>query len=213
MTDRRPIIAAQSMPALAASSARGIQTVRIRSRRHFRFSLRTLLLLVSISCAACGLAGQRLLEIRRQHSAATKLEQLGATVYYDHSCLPGDALVRAVSFSPALNSDIKEIHDTDLVPLIALTNLRSLSLCGQPITDEGLAYLANLRNLAFLSLRNTNVTDRGLIHLYALDRLLWLDLRGTRVTEKGLAHLDQLDHLVRMSLAGEAPTFFRKRDQ
>ena len=57
------------------------------------------------------------------------------------------------------------LSDACLVPIQGMGQLRSLTLSGNRITDDGLALIAGLPELESLDLDATDVTDAGLIHL------------------------------------------------
>ena len=62
-----------------------------------------------------------------------------------------------------------EITDADLKCLAGLPNLRSLTISGPRITDEGLSQLKDLGRLTELTIGTTNkVTTAGLRHVSGL---------------------------------------------
>jgi hypothetical protein len=81
------------------------------------------------------------------------------------------------------------LSDACLVPIKGLTNLQSLTLAGNRITDSGLDMLSGLSSLETLDLDATDVTDAGLHHLYPLKGLKTLSLAGTSVTPEGIKTL------------------------
>lgn len=116
-----------------------------------------------------------------------RLETLDLSNAYDVSSL-GLADLKKLPYLRVL--DLARIEDTasqvvapppkfsdgDLVQLEPLTDLRELSLAGNPITDNGLAHIANLKNLEWLDLEETRVTDEGLARLKGLTKLKVLRL-------------------------------------
>ena len=77
------------------------------------------------------------------------------------------------------------LSDACLIPIQGLSQLQTLTLSGNRITDEGLALIAGMPELESLDLDATDVTDAGLVHLQALKKLKSLSLGGTRVTPQG----------------------------
>ena len=70
------------------------------------------------------------------------------------------------------------------------TDLQVLRLMQSKVTDDGLFYLSECSALESLTLdRNAGVTDDGLRHLHSLGGLRRLSLAGTSVTEAGVAEL------------------------
>jgi len=73
--------------------------------------------------------------------------------------------------------------------LSRLSGTLTVSLSGNPVTDEGLRHVARYRRLNHLVLAETQITDTGLAHLKDCDDLYGLSLNHTEVTDAGLAHL------------------------
>jgi hypothetical protein len=67
-----------------------------------------------------------------------------------------------------------QVDDGALEHVAKFSELKTLSLYGSSITDEGLAMLRDARRLEALGLGKTKVTRRGLIHLERLPALRWL---------------------------------------
>jgi internalin A len=97
-------------------------------------------------------------------------------------------------------SQTQDWSDAALAPLSRMTELRSLSLVGNGITDAQLRNLLPLPQLTDLSLTTTNVTDDGLRRLPEVMPRLWqLQLSRSPIHGEGLADLgrcQQLSHLV-----------------
>jgi Leucine-rich repeat (LRR) protein len=94
-----------------------------------------------------------------------------------------------------------DVSDDGLRNLAGLTDLLALRLNFTNCTDEGLSHIEKLIHLHSLSLMGTRVTDAGLEHLKGLVNLKWLTLRQTRVTDAGLEHLKKLPDLAFLDLA------------
>ena len=73
--------------------------------------------------------------------------------------------------------------------LSRLSGTLTVSLSGNPVTDEGLRHVARYRRLNYLVLAETQITDDGLAHLKDCEDLYGLSLHDTEVTDAGLAHL------------------------
>jgi hypothetical protein len=81
------------------------------------------------------------------------------------------------------------LGDGCLEPIRGLTQLETLSLSGNRITDGGLALVVQHPALEYLDLDVTDVTDAGLIQLAAIKQLKSVSLGGTKVTPEGIKKL------------------------
>jgi hypothetical protein len=84
------------------------------------------------------------------------------------------------------------VDDAGLAHLPTLAHLSELSLIGnQTVTDAGAAHLARCPQLQVLRLKDTRLGDEALAELKSLPQLREVALEGSRVTEKGMADLEQ----------------------
>ena len=176
-------------------------------RRRFRFSLRTLLIVVVLLSLPLGWFALKMREAARQRKAMEAIREAGGDVFYDYQ-LTGDLFFEenAEPHAPAwlrklggdgIFADIVCVHfsyredvgDVVWEDLKGLTKLESLTLSGTQVSDAGLRNLKGLTRLEYLGLANTHVTDAGLENLKGLTILRQLDLSGTQVTDDGLLHL------------------------
>ena len=158
-------------------------------RRWCQFSLRTLLVVVTVSCVPLAWIGWRMhraRENRARVAAAAAIEKLGGEV---------------VSLHDGLGLKVTIVNDAGLEPLKDLTALQYLYIEG-PVTDAGLKHLNGLSDLQSLSLDSTNVTDAGLEHLKGLTTLKKLRLDTPRITDAGREHLKGLTNLQLLDLSG-----------
>lgn len=180
-------------------------------RRWFQFSLRTLLVLLTLSCAWLGVVVNR---VNRQRAAVQVVERLGGNPEYGdapvdeswavgklRNWLPRDYFDHVV----AIDFNGTQVSDAGLVHLKGLTTLEWLNLSGTQVTDAGLTHVKGLTTLKWLSVGDTRVTDSGLVHLEDLTALKFLDLDGTQVTDTGLVHLKRLRVLEWLRLANTQP--------
>jgi hypothetical protein len=110
-------------------------------------------------------------------------------------------LVQLPSLAVVSFANVKAFGDADAKHLAQLAALRSVSLAGTRVTDDGLRILAGLDTLESIELAGTAVTDEGLAHLVGLRELRYLGLNATKVTGEGLQHLSKLDRLEELCLA------------
>jgi len=185
-------------------------------RRWLQFSLRTLLIVVTVWSVPLGWVGWRLGEVRRERATITWVEKMGGGVYYQSNYKPDDRSwweestdkwfgerVRLVGFHYRL-MDFRYRQVSDLSPLAELKNLEVLLLHNTQVSD--LSPLVELKSLKGLHLQNTQVSDLSLLAelknlemltlrhkqvsdlspLAELKNLKWLDLRNTPVSDLSL---------------------------
>jgi hypothetical protein len=172
----------------------------------FQYSLRTLLIVVTLCAVSCSWLAVKLRQARRQRETVAAIEKLGGSVRYDEWFgLEGDQSNR--SPGPAwlhdwLGDDFfrtvtvvdfrgNAIGNEDLAYLKSFPQLQSVLVGSTFVTDEGLVHLRDLPALANLDLGSLNVTDTGLECLKGLTQLKVLDLLNTKVTDKGVKRLQQ----------------------
>jgi hypothetical protein len=203
---------------------------RRRLLRRFRYSLRGLLLVVTVAAIALGWYCHR---AREQKRAVESIKALGGHVFYHGgekntpawlwrlSRLVGQDWLLSVTAVNLSRADVEKgdleclkclprlkrlwlsqtgITDARLEPVASLRNLRFLHLHRTCVTDAGLARIARLKKLESLYLSNTQVTDAGVRYLKDLSAIRCLHLAETSVTEKSLPHLRGLKNLRTLDL-------------
>lgn len=186
--------------------------IRLPTRRRgwARFSLRTLLVLLTLGCVWLGVHVER--ARRQQHTIAWVNSVQGRTFYeYQHGYPdwrsypgvqddppPGPAWLRAYLaqdyFSNVVWIDLPSadlilspkrrlanIHDHDLARLASFRQLSNLQISAR-ITDRGLAHLSRLTNLQRVSIAHATITDAGLQQLRNLRQLKALCIYGPDTT-------------------------------
>jgi Leucine-rich repeat (LRR) protein len=178
-----------------------------KCKRHwFRYSLRSLLIFVTIVGCALGWLGMKFREAKKQENAVRSIRKIGGIAKYDYEFSPSVGeppnLARRVPkwLCEKMGEDLFEniyevdlsghtVTDADMETLGQLVQLRRLWLDDTDVTDVGVEQIKNLHQLEDLSLRETKVTDSGLERLKRLNALRDLDLTSTRVTDAGLEHV------------------------
>lgn len=165
------------------------------NRRWLQFSMRTVLVLVTLLCMALAVW---VVPAERQRRAVAAIGKLGGVVDYKKPAASETfpvALLRRW-LPPDYFGEVESLYlsntgvtDAELTHLERLPGLRYLNLYYSGVTDAGLVHLERLTRLERLSLTNAQVTDAGLAHLHGLTSLRWLYLNNTRVTDEGLARL------------------------
>jgi hypothetical protein len=193
-------------------------------RRWNQFSLRTLL--IGVTLAGCGLGwlGIKIREARQQQAAVAAIEKAGGFVEYDYLFgsqpdggrsprLSGPAWLHSVLGDDFFRNVVSVDHrgrsfgDADMAQLRGLTQLRRFGLCGARITDAGLEYLTELTKLQELHLAYCEgLTDAGLERLKGLRKLQFLNLVETEIDDAGLERLSGLTQLKKLYLANTRVT-------
>lgn len=192
-------------------------------RRWLRFSLRGLLVAVTLVCIWLGWNVERK---RRQQELISAIQELGGVVAYQTAPTPLDLFlygprepieVTLVSRSPpeALVGRLRGLKklrsvrlrgayvtDAGIAELGTMTGLETLELFYPFITDDSLAHLSRLKNLRKLTITDARLTDEGLRFLEPLRNLEELSLENVPITTAGLAHLASLPALASLNLKG-----------
>jgi hypothetical protein len=177
-------------------------------RRWFQYSLRALLVFVTLCAILCSWLAVKLQQAKRERETAEKIENLG-TVVYDwqidvngairaNAEPPGPIWLRNLLGEDFFQSVIAvafvedpQNMDATLEDLRGFSQLQELSLPGTSVTDAGLKHLKGLNQLRRLDLCSTHVTDSGLTNLKGLSQLQELYLDRTQVTDAGVKKLQQ----------------------
>ena len=116
--------------------------------RWFQFSLRGLLIAVTLCAVPCSWLAVRLRHAKRQREAAAEIEKLGGKISWSEPSgtewersLLGDDLFHDVEFVDLQHT---QVTDEDLVYLKPMRHLKCVNLCWTTITDDGLQHLMGL---------------------------------------------------------------------
>ena len=174
----------------------GGKTNRIRRalRPSFRFSLRSLCLIMLAVAIVGGLLGSQRAQARRQ---TRTLRQLSSGPVLTLTSPRGPAWWQKsfgrVMFQPIryLNLRYVDLGETGLAPLARLPALRQLELAGLNLTDDDLRHLAKLERLEALQLEDMPLTDAGLRYIRPLKRLKSLTLEATDISQGAIRKLQR----------------------
>lgn len=181
-------------------------------RRWYQYSLRTLLIFVTVVAVFCSWFAVRMQRAKRQREAVEAIAKTATRVRYDYharlsqGAKPPDPLRLRKLLGDDFFSDVvvvglkSDAGDAELEYFQRLTELRSLGLSDTQITDAGLEHLKGMTSLKWLNLARTQVSDAGLEHLKGLTSLETLWLTRTQVTDAGLEHLEGLTSLQELEL-------------
>ena len=170
-------------------------TAKVTLNGRLQFSLRTLLLVVSLLAVVSAFVGGELRRANHELSVVSKLEKLGADVVYDVKVIrEGYFLTRDdEAGAPSFFKRLVGIEGSD----VNCVNLNLLFVRqGQKnskIKDDCMVDIASLNNLKVLDMRGTGITDAGLVHLYALTELELILVSGTQITDDGIRRFKEFN--------------------
>jgi hypothetical protein len=195
--------------------------------RWFQFSLRTMMVAVTLSCIAGGWFGMKLRAARRQHAVVEQLNQRDFPYWYDYqSDETGQTNYNAPPRGPEwlrnlLGFDffnhVTEVHiggdhartldDQTFRAILALPDLQTLDIAETAIMDQRLSWLPEAHRLTWLSVEGQQVTDLGLGHICRCSELKRLGISSrTKVTPKGLMQIARLKNLEELWLSDQPVT-------
>jgi hypothetical protein len=186
-------------------------------RRWFRFSLRTMLVAITLFCIWLGVTAYR---ANRQRKAVETIRSYRAYVRYDYELAdngwevrrdnplpPGPVWLRDLIgidyFATAVNVCMdhgNDVNDDSISALAELSQVRRIDIEGANVTDAVMAKLKGLKQLRELIVINSSVTESGWDFLRHLTRLRNLALYGSNVTDSTLIHIDGLTELTSLTL-------------
>ena len=187
-----------------------------RWRPKFRFSLRSLLLVITLLSLWLATQANR---AKRQKLAVSVVQELGGEVQYDYQLSRFEKARRTVKglrppsvieepsgpkwlrqlvgneyFQRVVGVDFRysaDISGPVMEHITSLTDLEELFLTNTNITDSDLRDIGKLSNLRLLVIRDNQITDAGISHLHSLTRLEQLNVINTSVTADGVAKLKE----------------------
>lgn len=188
--------------------------------RWYQYSLRSLLIFVTLFAFACSWLAVKKRQAKRQKEAVEIIQMVGGNVWYDYQetaprtvstagkprepdwllkILTEDFFHKPVNITffgtPKDEGWSKAVND--------LPSLKTLLLSGRNISDKTLENLAMLPNLEELHANSSSVSDEGLKNLEKFPKLRWLTIHYTKVTDSGLIHVKSLKHLEWLILTGD----------
>ena len=183
-----------------------IQTVR-SSRRWFRLSLRTSLLIIAIAAGALGYI-VHCENVRR--AAEVRIKPLGGNIGWRErgpnwlTRLIGRDVFAVPDEVAFLN---EPLSDDDLQALAGLEEARHLLISqNATFTGSGLRHLAQMSNLESLYLYDVPLSDDGLMKLPKLPTLRKIELYATVMTDKSIPFFEQFDYVDEIQIGSESLT-------
>ena len=150
--------------------------------RYLRFSLLSLLLLVTAVGVYLGPIVNR---VRHQSRTIEAAEKIGGKVEYQWE--PDDASKRFGWLRQMLDDDY-------------FRTVQSIYLQDRPATDDLVNDISRLDGVVQLNVCKSRITDKSLLHVGRMRRLKALDVGFNKITNEGLLHLAPLDELVHLDL-------------
>jgi len=161
-------------------------------RPPFQYSLRTLLIVVTLVAIVCALVSWRVSIVHQRKVAVESVRD-------EVQALDGDfnkGLVDGTFYVGLEERDVNDTILTDLAahfrrfpgPYLDQSHDLNLHLSGNPITDAGLSTLAGL-NVTVLDVSGTEISDEGVATITTFKHLRRLNITDTQVTESGLGQI------------------------
>ncbi len=212
--------------ALVGVAAAGIwRWWRLSVERRFRFSLRGMLVGITLIALWLGVIGTDLLRWGREVATVMELYDRGVILYEMDRVDPLTPFkkvhsigIKADSGVPAVLGYAKDLPDLEMVyfrrggvsdaaldrvaELDRFPNLRSVMIEQCNVSDLALERLANWSTIEVLYLLHcSKVTDAGVVHVAGLQQLRHLHLTGIPISDAGIAHLRNTPNLRRVELS------------
>lgn len=197
----------------------------------FRFSVRVILVTVTLVAVGLGWVANRFRVARDNERIVAELRMMRAHATLDNGTVPtpdNSKGIGALSLR-RIASVVNVTSDDVLAKMSTLTDLRKVGISG-PVTDSGLANLRNTASLTELQIKSDQITVSGLRELadvvdlevlelsgerFSDDCLLWaskftglkeLHLSGSGFTDAGIRHIAELRRIRHLSLRGTLVT-------
>lgn len=169
------------------------------NRPWFRFSLRSLLIAMTVLCL---LIGFKVKEMRDRRASLAAVDAVGGA---------SKILIEGPEWLRKLIGDEKAFHNVgsvslsssrtdydlildldnelrDIIPhLNKFSYFHKLNLASSSVTDKGLSHLKDITHLEELNISGTEISDSGLEILEKIESLQRLNIRNTKVTPNGVA--------------------------
>jgi hypothetical protein len=168
-----------------------------------RFSIRTLLLLVSLVAATFGACAFLVNDFRQQARSLAVVQRLQGHVEFNPASGPAwkrwlvTMMLGNDAYTEVIIVDLsgKNVDDKTLEELSGLRFLRQLVLDHTQVTDAGTHVIRSFPKLRSLSLRFTDISDDSTETIAGLEGLIWLYLTHTKVSDASIENLSKLKHL------------------
>ena len=166
--------------------------------RWFRFSLRTLMLLVALAGIPMGWVGWKINRARNQGAVVAELQKMNAKFLYDYQVVRKNGDLAYGHLQPPGPKWL-----FDLLGKEYFIEVSQVTIIGQQATDETIALIAKLPGVLRVNLSTRRgITDSGLIHFAGMHNLEVVNLDSDRITGTGMVHLEGLRRLKSLGASG-----------
>ena len=177
-------------------------------RWRFQFSVRSLLIFVTLFGVACSWFAVKEREAIRQRRTILTLHHADFQLAYDYEIdASGELIYQARSHVPQC---LRELFGEDYFANVIYAEACDEFLRRSRVTDDDLQLLQDVPHLQILRLWQSTITDAGLRHIAKLKGLKRLILIHTKVTNAGIAKLQKA--LPNCTITIETP-FLSPREQ
>jgi Leucine-rich repeat (LRR) protein len=197
-----------------------------RKLRWYQYSLRSLLIVVTLFAFACSWFTVQMQKARRQQEAVRILSKYDYVIGYDSETprYARNSLGKNIFYNVVVVGDVHEyeklrcgnghprgIPESELalfqnLPQLRTLNLNHFDIYSTQSIDKGITYIENLKMLEILDLSGSDITDAGLAHLEGLKRLRELKIARTKITDAGLEILKDWTWLHKLDLTSNSIT-------
>lgn len=179
-------------------------------RRRFQFSLRALLVVVTLLVLCLGWEADR---AAKQQRAVDMVLTHGGEVLYEHQRTATDYDPQIEPWAPRWLRDLVGEHHFITASEVHIPAYRYVDCWKdqrreppesvKSVTEEEIALLGDLGSLHMLFLENVPVTDAGVRHLARLKSLAYLHLIGSQIADDALDTISRLTQLTHLTLGGK----------
>jgi hypothetical protein len=184
-------------------------------RRWHQYSLRTLLILVTIFAVACSWFSVKMLAAERQRRAVEGLARSQCSVFYAYQTIASNESVASAEprwegHGASFDRNARKPAPQWMIDWLGIDFFSNVSevFAMFGLSDDELKHVGDLTQLRILNAASEAVSDAGLAHIEKLDKLQELVLRSSPIllspgrpmrvngiTDAGLVHLKGLDNL------------------
>ena len=169
-------------------------------RQRFRFSMRSLLLIMTAFAVVMALFAQQVIRARRDRVAALLIQRVGGSVTYDFQNDSGDWFVTQSGI--LLPNWLRQFAGDEMFGQVVAVNF-----WGSHCQDEDLAVVCRqLDDIKSIRVARSRITAEGIEHLRHLKSLETLEVESVQLSAKGVRHLAELPQLREMRLVGTGPS-------
>jgi hypothetical protein len=148
-------------------------------------------LIAALAIIVCIVASAKLFDFRRQLIATRMLTEFDPSFGWRYGNVEYASIAgpKYIAFASELTETPRTLSDSEIGLIQQFHGLRTLSIPGTAISDQGLAKLCSLVRLRHLDLQDCPITDAAVLHLLAIKNLEVLEINGTELSESAISSL------------------------